>query len=71
MVMLPCGWRLPKSQRFRAERPSGAGRNQVQRPPSASARKGCGASPGAIAMAHPDAVAIRAAVSLVRIPPEE
>ena len=41
-VSVPSGASEPAIQRLRAERPSGAGRNQVQRAPSASARSGCG-----------------------------
>ena len=68
---VPSGARAPAIHRLRAERPSGAGRNQVQRAPCSSAARGCGTWPTAIAIAQPAWVAIWAATSLVRMPPEE
>ena len=62
---------MPAIQRLREERPSGGGRNQVQRAPSSIARSGWSRLPSAIAMAQPAPVAMRAAISLVRMPPEE
>ena len=68
---VPSGASAPAIQRLRAERPSGAGRNQVQRAPCCKAASGWATLPMAIAMAQPAWVAIWAATSLVRMPPEE
>ena len=43
--------------------------NHVTRAPASSAVKGCSTAPSAIAMAHPAAVAVRAAITLVFMPP--
>ena len=67
----PSGESAPAIQRLRAERPSGAGRNQVQR---ASCSSAAGAAPDGRARSpwrSPAWVAMRAAASLVRIPPDE
>ena len=70
-MKLPSAASCPAIQFFRAERPSGCARNQVQRAPSAIAASGFATFPSAIAIAQPERVAIWAATSFVRIPPDE
>ena len=65
------GWLDQVAQDIASLRATGTGRNQVQRAPSPSARRGCAVAPRPIAIAQPASVAIRAASSLVRMPPAE
>src|SRR5437899_13109399 len=71
MVSVPFGSSEPAIQRFRAVTGFAGVRNQVQRPPSAIACRGCSILPDAISICVPDVVAIFAASILVYMPPRD
>src|SRR4051812_32240673 len=71
MVSVPLGSSEPAIQRLRAVTGLAGVRNQVQRPPSAIACRGCSILPDAISICVPDVVAILAASILVVMPPRE
>ena len=66
----PLGARLPAIQRFRAVSGDAEGRNQVHFAPCSIAVKGDEIRPCAMTRRQPAAMAMRAAASLVTMPPE-
>ena len=69
---VPAHFSEPLIQRLRADKGEASGRNQLQRAlPSISAANAPTWRPSAIAMRQPAAIAMRAAISLVTMPPWE
>ena len=71
MVSVPFGSSAPAIHVLRAVAGLEGVMNQVQRPPSATVRRGFIRRPSAMTMCVPPAVAIWAASILVRMPPRE